>query len=42
MLFINGSAIFYTLQNFKEFLLYVSACTQIKEEKQYGIEGETE
>jgi hypothetical protein len=33
---------FYTLQNFKEFLLCVSACTQIKEEKQYGIEGETE
>jgi len=32
---------FYTLQNFKEFLLCVSACTQIKEAKQYGIEGET-
>jgi hypothetical protein len=42
MLFINGSVIFYTLQNFKEFLLCVSACTQIKEEKQYGIEGEIE
>ena len=42
MLFINGSVIFYTLQNFKEFLLCVSACTKIKEEKQYGVKGETE
>ena len=30
VLFINGSVIFYTLQNFKEFLPCVSACTQIK------------
>ena len=42
MLFINGSVIFYTLQKFKKFLLCVSACTQIKEEKEYSVEGETE
>jgi hypothetical protein len=42
MPFINDSVIFYALQNFKEFLLCVSACIQIKEEKQYGAVGETE